>query len=171
MRRPAAILLVTLAAIAGTGAAPAAAQRGVTIDRGAPASREYEIPLESARRAAAGMAGASGPSRQGERSAPLFGVGVGPSRHATDPATGTATSGDGAAAPARRAPAAQRPGTGHPVPAHGSGSAAAGGLLAAGVDAGDGSAAAVSVAALALAVLVLGGVLGSIARRRHSGGA
>jgi hypothetical protein len=57
------------------------------------------------------------------------------------------------------------------VSAHGGGTAAAGGLLATGVDAGDGSADAVSVAALAFAVLVLGGVLGSIARRRHSGGA
>jgi hypothetical protein len=61
--------------------APAARAQdpGVTIDQDSPSAKEYEIPLESARRAAVPGADASAPVVPGERgAAPLFGAGVTP---------------------------------------------------------------------------------------------
>jgi len=56
--------------------APAsAATDGVFIDPSSPSGKEYAIPLEQARRDAA-TGGGSGAVQPGERTAPLFGVGI-----------------------------------------------------------------------------------------------
>src|SRR5688500_10175816 len=80
-------LATALAALAlGAGAAPAAAQQDeVFVDPDSPTGREYDIPLERARRdAVQGPGSAAQPYRS--RSAPLFGVGVGDGAEAGAPA-------------------------------------------------------------------------------------
>ena len=140
---------------------PAAAQ--VFVDPGSPSGKEYAIPLEEARREAS-TGGGDFPVEQGERSAPLFGEGVGEE---------SAGAGDGA----------NRGGDGTPPASGGEkqrGSAGQGGgsdgggveqalrgtntVGAAVPQGGAGSAATIGI--VALSVLLLGGVIGSIARRR-----
>ncbi len=70
-RRRAVLLCLLLAAWAPPAAW--AQEEGVTIDPGAPASKEYALPLDSAREAASGSSG--GP---GKRSARRFGDGITP---------------------------------------------------------------------------------------------
>jgi hypothetical protein len=97
------------AALLAAGAPDARAQEpGVTIDQGSPSGKEYEIPLESARRAAVPGADASARVVPGERgAAPLFGAGVtkgGARRGGTSRSPGKRSSGgDGAAAAAEPA--------------------------------------------------------------------
>lgn len=70
--RPLAILLTALALPAS-----AAAQDGVFVDPDSPSGKEYQIPLESARRQADPQR-TDGKVVPGDRSAPLFGEGIEP---------------------------------------------------------------------------------------------
>jgi hypothetical protein len=53
-----------------------AQEPGVTIDPDSPSAKEYEIPIESARRGAEPGRDPGAPVQSGERGAPLFGAGV-----------------------------------------------------------------------------------------------
>jgi hypothetical protein len=140
-------ILAATAAVLGASAAPAPAQ--VFVDPGSPSGKEYAIPLESARRNAANEGGdKSAPVAQGERSAPLFGAGIGddrPSASGNDPQQPTrGRSGGGV----ERALQVTNPvGVGAAPPT--------GGLSAP-----------LTIGAVALSALLLGAVIGSIARRR-----
>jgi hypothetical protein len=157
------LIVLTAAAFAlGVPADPAGAQ--VFVDPGSPSAKEYAIPLEDARREASG--GSDDPVVQGERSAPIFGEGVGDDSSPGSGAGGTTdepsssggNTGGGSDRPgdsgsgsqksgqAATAVAATRP-VGATIPQGGLGSTA-------------------TIGALALSVLLLGGVIGSIARRR-----
>lgn len=150
------IPLAAVLAVALTFAAPAGARSGaVTVDPDSPSGKEYAIPLESARRAATkGTDDGPGSASQGQRSAPLFGEGVGGapagggskpgSSHAQLPQRTSRRSAAGAAG--RDAVAGARP-VRATVPAGGAGSV-------------------LTIGAVAVSVLLLGAVLGSIARRR-----
>jgi hypothetical protein len=131
------------------------------IDPGSPSGKEYAIPLESARRDAAGT---KGDVQQGERSAPLFGAGVGDSDD--NGSGGTPESSGGHKQKSSRGPGS--------TTSAGSGD---GGTVNDAIrstqpvratvpQGGLGSSA--SIAAVALSVLLLGGVIGSIARRRSN---
>lgn len=71
-----------------------AQERGVFVDPESPAGKEYAIPLEQARREAAGGAGGreGGAGGSGSGAQPLFGVGIGRAKGAS------ASGGDGTAA-------------------------------------------------------------------------
>lgn len=153
------LILVTAAALSlGGGVDPVAAQ--VFIDPGSPSAKEYAIPLEDVRRQ--NSSDNDSPVAQGERTATLFGEGVGDG-NATAPAApvDSAAGGkssvrpDGSQSGGRSSNKAKSviAGTARPVGA----TIPQGGL---------GSTA--TIAALALSVLLLGGVIGSIARRRTS---
>jgi hypothetical protein len=95
----------SLVGIAMLACAPAAAvaqdgdgDRGVTIDPDSPSAREYEIPLESARRDAEPGRDRRTPVQQGERGAPLFGAGI-----SSDDAGATGGKGSGGAGGPNRA--------------------------------------------------------------------
>jgi hypothetical protein len=145
-------LLLVAATASLLGAPTAHAQ--VFVDPGSPSGKEYAIPLESARRSAA-TGQRSDTVAQGERSAPLFGEGIGDGGKkgggGQPQASGSAQQqptragrGDGV----RRALRDTTP-VSAAVPNSG-----AGGLA--------------SVGGVALSVLLLGAVIGSIARRRQS---
>jgi hypothetical protein len=139
-----------------------AQEDGVTIDPDSPSGKEYAIPLEQARR----NAGAGGPParvRPGERSAELFGAGVG------DEVGGSARPAEGGGSTANRSPS--------PVGGEaGDGSSATPGGAAsdpvvqgapaasAGVDSAD----ALVVGAVGLGALAFGAVAGVLLRRRLS---
>jgi hypothetical protein len=75
--------------IAALAIPPAAfGQRGVFVDPDSPAGKEYAIPLEEARRQAAGGDGEGGNRRGGQ---PLFGEGIQPA----DGSSGDGSAGDG----------------------------------------------------------------------------
>lgn len=163
--------LALAVAIGASPAAPALAQGGgVTIEPGSPSGKEYAIPLESARRdAARGGGDEVVPTQQGERSAPLFGEGVGDDddgRAETAPSGGSGSKGT---APDR----GSKQGSERPERAAGGGGGVQDAITgtrtvrASVPDGGLGSAA--TIGAVALSVLLLGGVLGSIARRRNAG--
>lgn len=118
----------------------------MTIDPGGPSSKEYAIPLESARQNAAGT-GSTAP--RGSRTAPLFGVGIKArsakktASHRRSKRSGSATANSGSrTVPDVKVVSASTPSGGFGTPA--------------------------AVGGLAVSVLLLGGVLGSIARRRRS---
>jgi hypothetical protein len=70
---------VLAAVVFAVGAPHAGAQEpepGVTIDPDSPSSREYDIPLENARRNAQPGRDRDTPVPQGQRVAPLFGEGI-----------------------------------------------------------------------------------------------
>jgi hypothetical protein len=148
-------ILAASAALLGAYAAPAPAQ--VFVDPGSPSGKEYAIPLESARRNAAHEGDdKSTPVAQGERSAPLFGAGLGdeppadrdgdrPSASGSEPQRQTR---DGSGGRVERALQVTNPvGVGAAPPT--------GGLDAS-----------LTIGAVALSALLLGAVIGSIARRR-----
>lgn len=80
MRRICIPLLAALLAGAVPGEAAAQREPGVFLDPDTPAGKEYAIPLERARREAAGSGGSSlrrgGSERAAAESAPLFGAGI-----------------------------------------------------------------------------------------------
>jgi hypothetical protein len=91
-------LIAAVAVLAACAPAAAAQDGGIFVDPDSPTGKEYEIPLESARRAATGEH--SKPVQPGTRTAPLFGQGVGDDT-ATDGGSGddsppASTSGTGA---------------------------------------------------------------------------
>jgi hypothetical protein len=86
---------------------------GVSIDPDSPSGREYDIPLESARRGAEPGRDRGAPVTQGRRSAPLFGAGITPSNSKREADRGTGDDGDERSestspAPAREATPAPR---------------------------------------------------------------
>ncbi len=150
--------LIVLAASAGIALAapPDRAAAQVFIDPGSPSSKEYGIPLEDARRNASGS-GSELKVEQGARSAPLFGEGVG------DGAAATGGGGNGKPGPSKRSP--QKDGGSSPGTVRGGQVGEALRSTNATVPQG-GIGSTATIAALALSVLLLGGVIGSIARRR-----
>jgi len=88
-RRCTLTICLVLAALAAPGSAYAGGsglQPGVHLDPGSPASKEYQIPLESARNEASGS---------GSQAAPLFGAGI-------TPPSGPSSTNTGAGSPATR---------------------------------------------------------------------
>lgn len=147
------IVLVIAAALAASPAAPAAAQ--VFVDPGSPSGKEYEIPLENARQEAA-TGNSDAPVQLGDRSAPLFGEGVG------DDNGGGNTAGSGGL----ETKGQEQGGSGDRGDKESSGSfGAASQPISATVPQG-GFDSIVTIGAVALSVLFLGSVIGSIARRR-----
>jgi hypothetical protein len=65
--------ILALTAVLAAGATPAAAQDGPVVDPDSPTGKEYALPLDTARREAAGEKGKA--ATAGE-SAPLFGEGI-----------------------------------------------------------------------------------------------
>jgi len=172
--------LIPLAAailVAAMPAASASAQgSGVTIDPDSPTGKEYAIPFETARRNATEGGGAElGTPQQGARSAPLFGEGVGDEIGATSGgagpkgATKDSRSGDSSTPAGPGAGGRSKSNRAEPDPGGEMQDAIAGtqAVRATIPDGGIGSAA--TIGAVALSVLLLGGVLGSIARRRNAG--
>ncbi|MDX6666521.1 MAG: hypothetical protein QOG68_2727 [Solirubrobacteraceae bacterium] len=146
--------------------APAFADNTATVETGGPGNTEYAIPLQSARQDAAG--GSSKGAHKGQSKAPLFGVGV----KSSQPAAGTATTTTPAAATTTHSkPRSKRSGHKRRTKAsrHRKNRSAPVILptaAPASAPAGNGSTSA-TIGGLAVAVLLLGGVLGSIARRRR----
>jgi hypothetical protein len=148
-------LIAAAAVVAAVPAAPAGAQ--VHVDHDSPTGKEYAIPLESARREASSGANGSTDiqSQTGDATtsapAPLFGQGIGDSPKASHrggqpTSRGKRSTSGGATVDTAIA------GT-HTVRAT--------------VPGGDAKST-LTIGALALSVLLLGGVIGSIARRRQS---
>lgn len=128
----------------------------MTVDPGGPSSKEYAIPLESARQSAAGT-GSTAP--RGPRTAPLFGVGI-KAKSATKSASHRRSTRSGSAT--------DKGGSGtRRAKSDGSAPSASAQLVRAGAPSG-GFGSPATVGGLAVSVLLLGGVLGSIARRRRS---
>jgi hypothetical protein len=145
------VLLAVSAGALGAPATPAFAQSGVIIDDDSPTGKEYAIPLESARRDAAGQSGSSSGSGS---SAPLFGAGVGDSEtDSTKARSRPKSSGKNAQKTTRQGDTTASVQTGRTaaatVPEGGLGSL-------------------VTIIAVAASVLLLGAVIGSIARRRSA---
>ena len=122
---------------------------GVEIDPDSPSGREYDIPLESARRDAQPGREHGAPVEQGERESPLFGAGITPKQPSGGkPAAGKAKrpepapQRDATPAPRREVPAAVRAAATNPgAPAGGLGTTALvilGGVLVLGVGVGAG---------------------------------
>jgi hypothetical protein len=160
--------LSVAAVLAVPGADAAFAQNGVTVDPGSPTGKEYAIPLEQARRdASAEDGGELNEATHGERTAPLFGEGVGDD---TSSAQNGASNRDD---PASSDGGGRKGGKPQATSADGrSGTtvgSAIGGTraLQATVPEG-GTSSALTIGALAVSVLLLGAVLGSIARRRSN---
>jgi hypothetical protein len=127
---------------------------GVIIDPDSPAGTEYAIPLEQARREAAGGDAAPGPGRAGE---PLFGAGISPGRQARSADGG----GDGRGSrPRAGASRDQTPKAGSDSKPGATASTAA--IAAA---AGDGGSETLITAAIGAAVLAIGLVAGLAFRR------
>jgi len=160
------LLAAATAWLVSLPAAPAAAQEGVTIDRDSPSGKEYELPLDDARRkgagnddgAATGGSGTPGAGSGGRPAAPAFGVGISPQ----DVGAGAGSGGPGAPADATvpggaggadRSGQSAPPGlSGRPSPSSDSGSR--------------GGYAIALTAGVAVAVLGLGGAAGFALRRR-----
>jgi hypothetical protein len=149
--------LLILAATASV-CAPASAHAQVFVDPGSPSGKEYAIPLESARRSAAGTHHGEKDVAQGERTAPLFGEGIGdpaaPAEQDDGQPQASATSeqrstreGTRPRGPVERALRSTSP-VSATVPSGGVGGA-------------------VAIGAVAFSVLMLGAVIGSIGRRRR----
>lgn len=158
------IVAASIALALGT-TATAAAQDDVFVDPDSPTGKEYAIPLEEARR----NAGASGPPdriRPGERSAELFGAGVGDGQEPPEVGEGAAgRAREGGrerqgAASGRQAPAKRRRESSGGVPAPAARSATA--------DGGDGDL--LLVGAIGIGALALGALLGIAGRRRLGSG-
>lgn len=139
--------LILLSLAVALPVTPAAAQSGVVIDDDSPTGKEYAIPLEAARRDAAGQT--SGGTPGSASTAPLFGEGVGDS----------GKDAKGGSRPKASGGASQQ--SSHTESA----TVQAGRTAAATVPEG-GIGSTLTIVAVALSVLLLGGVIGSIARRR-----
>jgi hypothetical protein len=159
-RRTLLALALALACTVGGPATPAIAQSGVTVDPGSPSGKEYAIPLTSARRdAAAGGKTSTTPKSGSKASSPLFGEGVG------DPAgssSGSKPRGNGPSKGQRKSRTRSTP----RAPGSNVVDRAVRPVAASVPNGGSGST--LTIAAVALSVLLLGGVIGSIARRRES---
>jgi hypothetical protein len=149
------IILGLAAGLLLAGASPAGAQNGITFDNG-PSSKEYAIPLTSARSdAAAGASTHHGASSS--TSAPLFGVGVHAKRPAPAHSRARHRTRHGHRAPFNSAPSGVSGSSGPPsAPRVRLTASTSGGLSSA-----------ATVGGLGLSVLLIGGVLGSVARRRR----
>jgi len=150
-------LLLALCALAMTAsAAVAAAEDEIFVDPGSPSGEEYALPVDSARKQAAGDAQA----RSDNKSAPLFGEGVGDAT--AGPAAGGGSVGGGGAGgdAARTSGGAREPRSSRT----GAGTRPALRAQAAAVDGGGVGLAAVG--GTAAGVLLLGGAIGLLLRRR-----
>ncbi len=151
--------LITLAVAAvGLPAGSASAQDGVVVDPSSPSGKEYAIPLDAARRDAAPGGQNSGGDSQ---SAPLFGEGVGDTQAESSTPAGTKPTSDDEKSQRR----SRRLGTATPEVSTAEPTLRPSRPVAAALPDGDASST-LTVAAVALSVLLLGGVIGSIARRR-----
>jgi len=159
------VRIVGVVLVLALTAPPAAAQDEVFVDPDSPSGREYAIPLEEARRNAA-SGGPPSRVQPGERSAELFGAGVGedggPPGSAGDPrqggggsdsAPGTGGAGDGGAG---AVPGADGPGT--------AGERSGGSLREATTAGSQGDV--LLVGAIGVGVLALGAIAGLAGRRR-----
>ncbi len=151
--------LITLAVAAvGLPAGSASAQDGVVVDPSSPSGKEYAIPLDAARRDAAPGGQNSGGDSQ---SAPLFGEGVGDSQADETIAAGSKPRSEGES----RQRKSRSEGTPEPEAKTAEPKLRPARPVAAALPDGDASST-LTVVAVALSVLLLGGVIGSIARRR-----
>ncbi len=155
MRRK--LIALTAAGIALGTTAPADAQ--VFVDPGSPSGKEYGIPLEDARREAS-EGGNDELVPQGDRSAPIFGEGVGPDKPED---AGKKEAGDDNPGPG----GSEGQGDDTIKDAGGGdvGSIDSSRTVVATVPQG-GFSDTLTIGAVTLSVLLLGGVIGSIARRR-----
>lgn len=153
MKRRLKLIALTAAGAAICSPTPADAQ--VFVDPGSPSGKEYAIPLEDARREAS-PGGNEDPVVQGDRSAPLFGEGVEPDAGRTADGAGTGKN--------KRSPLKD----GSPDGSRAAGSVdsldRSGNVVATVPQGGFGDT--LTIGVVALSVLLLGGVLGSVARRR-----
>jgi hypothetical protein len=137
-----------------------AAEPGVFVDPSSPPGKEYAIPLDTARREAAGDAARTAAPADGAPAAPLFGVGITVEHRRPVKTTKPGSPGRSARAPAQGTSAAptagRRKGISVPAPQTS--------VRRAGTPSG-GISTAATVGGLAASVLLLGGVFGSIARR------
>lgn len=157
------LIILTAATLSlASPAAPSFAQ--VTIDPGSPTAKEYGIPLEDARRDAESGGDSDAPVAQGDRSAALFGEGVG-----DEPASSAESSAPSNVQENERdeSEGSKPSGTEESPSRGGDVFAGTGRPVSATVPQG-GFDSALTIGALALSVLLLGGVIGSIARRRTS---
>jgi hypothetical protein len=150
-------LALAVALLTVDAAAVSAQEDGVFIDPDSPAGTEYAIPLDQARREAAG----GGTTTQGraENGQPLFGAGIAPRSEAK----GESAIGDARGGGARKPRAAGVDKT----PRHGSNAGASTAAIAAA--AGDDSSEGLLTAGIAAAVLALGLAAGLAFRRALKG--
>jgi cobalamin biosynthesis Mg chelatase CobN len=161
------ILLACSGLLLGAPGSALAQGGGVTVDApgSSPADKEYALPLEQARREATGQDTSvtpsdSSPASSGVQAAPLFGEGVVASAHEGDRAASTAGAASGRVARQQQSSAS----SGSPSSVN---SVLTGTRAVTAVSPG-GSSSFLTIGGVSLAVLLLGGVLGSIARRRGS---
>jgi hypothetical protein len=160
-------LVLAVALLTFDAAAVSAQEDGVFIDPDSPAGTEYAIPLEQARREAAGggpttrEAAGGGPTTQGRagNEQPLFGAGIAPRSEAK----GESAIGDARGGGARKPRAAGV----DKAPRPGSNAGASTAAIAAA--AGDGSSEGLLTAGIAAAVLALGLAAGLAFRRALKG--
>ena len=138
-------------------------QTGARLDPGSPAGVEYELPLEQARKNAAG-GGGDGPGSEGDRAGgggdgSLFGAGIVPVKRSVDAQDG----GDGDGMQGGLASEGASDGGGRDAQEGSSGGTIKRSALGA-PDEDEGSAA-LRIAGIALAVLLVGGLLGLALRR------
>lgn len=151
-------LTVAVLALTGVATGTAAAQdAGVQVDPESPAGKEYALPLDSARRDAAG---AAAPYNAAEPGPPLFGTGISARAAADDEADPNEAGDRGRGSKVRPG---ERPETAPATPgaiaaARSTDDAAAGGLSAS-----------VATAAIALGVLLVGGLVGLSVRAARRG--
>lgn len=169
MARRTVTALLALSLCAGLPAASASAQNGVTFDSDSPTGKEYAVPLTSAREeASSGRDDAPAPSSSGTgttSSAPLFGEGIGDDASGRSSDSPKSSGGGKSQASTRRSD--------DELAARGKGSSQVDRALdstrpvAATVPQG-GVGSTLTILAVAVSVLLLGGVIGSVARRRSS---
>lgn len=160
--------LIVLTASLSLAFPAGSAEAQVFVDPGSPSDKEYGIPLEDQRCEASASCDENAPTAPGERSAPLFGEGIEP-----DDGNGGAGNGGGNGKNDGGSGSGSGSGDGREQREEGG---TAGSLedtltppqpVGATVPQG-GFGSAVTIGAVALSVLLLGGVIGSIARRRSS---
>jgi hypothetical protein len=155
-------LVLAVALLTVDAAAVSAQEDGVFIDPDSPAGTEYAIPLDQARREAAG----GGTTTQGraENGQPLFGAGIAPRSEAPrNEAKGASATGDARGGGARKPRAAGVDKTPRP------GSNAGASTAAVAAAAGDGGSEGLLTAGIAAAVLALGLAAGLVFRRALKG--
>ena len=156
-------LVLAVALLTFDAAAVSAQEDRVFIDPDSPAGTEYAIPLEQARREAAG----GGPTNQGRagNGQPLFGAGIAPPSEAKGESTAKGDSAIGDA----RAGAARKPRTAGDDKKPRAGSNPGASTAAITAAAGDGNSEGLVTAGIAAAVLALGLATGLAFRRATKG--